>query len=195
MSNRQFLDYITAGHHQVEGWAQPSIFPVVRCLDEFQEQQSLSGDIAEIGVHHGKFFLVLHNCLRSEERSVAIDVFGDQKANIDQSGRGDLGAFQENLRLHANVPERCTVIAQDSIEMCESEMRSILSGGLGTRLFSVDGGHTPEHTINDLLLAISVSHSYGVIFVDDYYNPHWPGVHIGLTRLFSSTFPKFVPFG
>jgi len=195
MSNEQFLQYISSGYHHVVGFVQPGMFPVLTCLDEFQEQEGLAGDVAEIGVHHGRFFLALHNCLRGSERSVAIDVFDDQKANIDYSGHGNLVAFKENLQGHSQSPERCTIVARDSIAMCDIDIRSAIEGGLRTRLFSVDGGHTPEHVLHDLMLAVSVSHAYGVIFVDDYYNPHWPGVHIGVTRLFSSGFPTFVPFG
>lgn len=53
------------------------------------------------------------------------------------------------------------------------------------KLFSVDGGHTVEHTVNDLKLAERVVASKGVVILDDYYNPMWPGVHEGFIRFMS----------
>ena len=34
----------------------------------------------------------------------------------------------------------------------------------------------------------------GVIFVDDYYNASWPGVHEGISKLYHTDNPSFVPF-
>lgn len=49
-------------------------------------------------------------------------------------------------------------------------------------ILSIDAGHTAEHTVNDLLIADKLLKNGGLIFLDDYYNPHWPGVHEGFSR-------------
>jgi len=190
-----FLRYMHGGLHQVEGWAQPAVFPVLRLIDEYQQAEKLAGDVAEIGVHHGKFFIGLHNCLAEGELSLAIDIFDDQRLNVDRSGSANLQRFLDNLAQHAFEPERCLRIAGDSLDVRLQDVAAACQRPVRTRIFSVDGGHTPEHTINDIQLAISLSHAHGVIFVDDYYNPHWPGVHIGVNRLYDSSYPSFVPFG
>jgi hypothetical protein len=48
------------------------------------------------------------------------------------------------------------------------------------RIVSVDGGHTPEHTIADIKLAQAVLDPAGIVFVDDITNPHWLGVVEGV---------------
>jgi hypothetical protein len=194
-ADESFKKYATSGHQQVEGWMQPGIFPVVAALNEYQRTQHLTGDVAEIGVHHGKFFIALHNCLADDEVSLAIDIFDDQRLNVDHSGMASLQQFVDNMQAHAHEPQRSFRLKGDSLALRERDIERATPRLVRTRLFSVDGGHTPEHTITDVQTAVSLSHGYGVIFVDDYYNPHWPGVHIGLAKYFEGGYPPFVPFG
>ena len=44
------------------------------------------------------------------------------------------------------------------------------------RLFSVDGGHTRELTVNDLTVAASHLEEGGIIILDDITNLAWPQV-------------------
>jgi hypothetical protein len=53
------------------------------------------------------------------------------------------------------------------------------------RLFSVDGSHTAHHTINDIDTAFSVLRPGGIVIVDDFYNPHWPGAQEGVHAFLS----------
>ena len=61
------------------------------------------GGVAEVGVHHGKSFAAL--CLlnadsggaNGQNLALAIDVFGDQIHNTDESGEGDLEIFQATV--------------------------------------------------------------------------------------------------
>lgn len=61
------------------------------------------------------------------------------------------------------------------------------------RLISIDGGHSVEHTVNDLTLANKLINNEGVVILDDVMNYHWLGVMEGLFR-FMSTTPTLVPF-
>ena len=61
------------------------------------------------------------------------------------------------------------------------------------QVFSIDGGHTPEHVVNDYEIASQVTHPAGFIIVDDVLNAGWPGVIEGVARLFLFGRPKFVP--
>jgi hypothetical protein len=190
-----FQKYAAGGYLKVEGWAQPGVFPVLAAVNAYQREQGLTGDVGEIGVHHGKFFIALHNCLGGDEMSVAIDIFDDQRLNVDHSGSANLASFIANMEANAWEPQRCHRVKGDSLALRPRDFELALPRPARTRFFSVDGGHTPEHTINDIGIAVSLSHGYGVIFVDDYYNPHWPGVHIGVAKYFETSYPAFVPFG
>ena len=49
-------------------------------------------------------------------------------------------------------------------------------------IFSIDGGHTAEVTHNDLRLAHDTVRDGGIVILDDYFNPGWPGVSEGTCR-------------
>jgi len=194
-SDDYFQKYSQTGYQQVEGWAQPQVFPVLKLINLYQRESKLEGDVAEIGVHHGKFFIGLHNCLAEGQISLAIDIFDDQRFNVDHSGSANLQRFLDNMNVHAFEPDRCVRLPGDSLSLRQQDIVQVAPRPVRTRIFSVDGGHTPEHTINDIEVAISLCHGHAVIFVDDYYNPHWPGVHIGVARFYDRSYPSFVPFG
>jgi hypothetical protein len=75
---------------------------VIAALNERQRALDAKGGIAEIGVHHGKLFILLYLLGRPPEKAVAIDLFEDQHFNIDLSGSGDLAKFRRNLARHSD---------------------------------------------------------------------------------------------
>lgn len=58
----------------------------VRALTELQHNISVFGAVGEIGVHHGKFLMPIVGFALEEEPAIAMDLFEDQKQNIDGSG-------------------------------------------------------------------------------------------------------------
>jgi hypothetical protein len=149
------------------------------------------GDVAEIGVHHGKFFILLANLRRQHERAFAIDVFDDQHLNPDKSGRGDFSKFMENLRQYASE-DGLTVLKKDSKALTRADFYCGKKGRI--RLFSIDGSHTAEHTCSDLAIAAQLIGSDGLIILDDFYNPDWPGVQEGFYRHLTSRGCDTAPF-
>src|SRR6516164_11400793 len=89
-------------HHTVTGWLNEGAISTVIAFAKWQEENNVFGDVAEIGVHHGKLFILLADLRRDHERAFAVDVFEDQQFNPDNSGRGDLSRFRDNLRLYTN---------------------------------------------------------------------------------------------
>jgi len=78
--------YIHRGKFYVEGWLHTEAAITIAALGERQRALGVEGGIAEIGVHHGKLFILLYLLGRAPERAVAIDLFEDQHLNIDLSG-------------------------------------------------------------------------------------------------------------
>ena len=74
---------------------------MVRALQQVQDENGVRGNVAEIGVHHGKLFLLLAGDLHDGEEAVALDVFGDQQKNLDRSGKGDRAVFERNFETWA----------------------------------------------------------------------------------------------
>lgn len=167
------------GYPVIEGWLQTLVVWALGIVSDYHEKHDISGDICEIGIHHGRFFLALENASRPTEKCIAIDIFERQTFNVDRSGKGDEEIFRSNVAKYAAHPSRVIIKPIDSTSI---EARRYFQSCDPIRLFSVDGGHTPQHVINDLRLAEASLADGGVIFLDDYCNPAWPGVNEGLFR-------------
>jgi hypothetical protein len=140
----------------VHGWLRPECAVLVTRL---ADAQRIAGSVGEIGVHHGKFFILLSVLRRSGESGVAVDLFEDQAHNIDQSGAGDRGIFEANLR-RFGADEGISVQSADSTRVQRQQLLD-WANGQRFRLFSVDGG---------------------LVILDDYFNEAWPGVSEGTNR-------------
>lgn len=192
MDTFRITDYVlnNKSHRAVTGWLNDGAISTVIAFAKWQEENHVFGDVAEIGVHHGKFFILLANLRREGERAFAVDVFDDQHLNPDRSGRGDLARFTDNLGLYADTVG-VEVIKKDSTQLTRGDFYRGRRGGI--RLFSVDGSHTATHTFSDLTIASQLLSRDGVICLDDFYNPEWPGVQEGFYRFLTGS-PDIVPF-
>jgi hypothetical protein len=176
---RSFALYRVMGHRFVQGWLEPEVLDIVHTLDSAQRGNDVSGAVAEIGVHHGKFFIGLHLLLREKQRSLAIDVFADQQLNIDRSGRGDLATFLVNINRWASA-DGVVIHQGDSTALDSTALKELV--GSSVRLFSVDGGHTEQIVLADMKLAEASLTDGGVVIGDDVFNERWPGVAVGTLR-------------
>ena len=182
--------YKNVGFNQVEGWCSNMLFTTVRILSDCDINKH--GGALEIGVHHGKFYILLNSVISSDHTSYAVDVFDNQLLNIDNSGAGSLSIFQSNLvnfDLHKGVNTK--IISGDSTD--SSLMLPNVIGLGKLRFISVDGGHTVEHTVSDLILANQLISNEGVVILDDILNSGWLGVIEGVGRFLDKK-PTLVPF-
>ncbi len=185
LSLETFQEYTTKNSKQVEGWVNEGIWEILEYIAQFQLEQEIKGNIMEIGVHHGKFFLGLNSLSRTDEYSVAIDVFKEQNLNIDNSGYGDREIFEDNLNKYAQNREKAMIIQGDSTIVSKSFNKIYELNQNLYRIISVDGGHTVEHAYEDTLFAERLICSGGIVIVDDYFNPFWPGVNEGINKYYN----------
>jgi len=190
MSETALQAYVQGGHRAVSGWLDPSAIDIIATLSREQAKLGVSGGIAEIGIHHGRLFILLHLLRQGGERSAAYDLFEMQDENVDASGLGDKSIFLDNLRRHGCDGERIVVKSRNSLDMTADEVR-VDAGPV--RLFSVDGGHTADITASDLALAEASLCPGGIVILDDYFNEEWPGVSEGAARYFGSGASQLVP--
>ena len=175
--------YLSRGMNQVQGWLDSFSARAVAAIGREQQRLGLTGAVGEIGVHHGRLFILLYLLSAPEERAFAVDVFSDQTRNVDESGRGNEAIFLSNLFRHAGGSERVELFACDSNQLRPEDIKSRVGR---CRLISVDGGHTADTTENDLRLADALLIEGGVCILDDYFNPMWPDVSSGAARYFLS---------
>lgn len=158
----------------VEGWFFPVDAQLFAFIDHVQQERSITGNLYEIGVHHGKTALLLARFLHPGEHLGVCDVFGNQDLNLDRSGEGSLGLFLRNVGTYTPLdPSDVAIHAKRSDALTEEETTT------GCRIFHIDGGHQPEDVKNDLRVAIRALHRDGVVIVDDVFSSSWPGVAEG----------------
>jgi hypothetical protein len=177
--------------NNVHGWLDRFSADVILATARFQHELGHSGNVAEIGVHHGKLFFVLYLSIAENEQAVAVDIFGRQHLNLDNSGCGDKTIFLRHAaRLAPQLPG-LKIIEESSLHVTP---RALLSHGGRIRLFSIDGGHTEEATLNDLHLAESTLTEEGVVIIDDYFNAGWPEVSVATARYLLDGAGALVPY-
>lgn len=178
--NAMLSRYVNTGHKKVQGWLSPIGLNVIVELALIQKEIGVAGPVCEIGVHHGKLFILLHLLSEQSEKSVAWDLFECQEENLDKSGRGNSSTFMANLRRNGCDLERIKVIAENSMNLTVEMIEKACEGK--PRLFSIDGGHTAEIAYNDLSLARQTLSEGGLIILDDFFHEGWPGVAEGVCR-------------
>jgi hypothetical protein len=174
--------YIRSGYKNVDGWLTAIAVRSTAELGAVQKRQGILGAVGEIGVHHGRFFILLHLLTQPPEISAAWDLFDWQHENEDESGRGDRVALKKNLVRHGCDLKRIKIHTVNSLNLTADQIVSQCQGRV--RIFSVDGGHTAESTYNDLRVAVESLCDGGIIFLDDFFNSDWPGVAEGTCRFF-----------
>ncbi|MBC7985461.1 MAG: class I SAM-dependent methyltransferase [Sphingomonadaceae bacterium] len=170
--------YLGRAFVEVHGWVGRGVIWSLEQIARFQASYGIVGESCEIGVHHGRFFLALENVTPEGMACHGVDVFDDQELNVDGSGQGSEAKFNENVAGYAIGPDRVRTVVMDSMS---AEARGFFRGIEGrVALFSVDGGHTRSHAMTDLASAEVALAPGGVVWLDDFFNPNWPGATEGV---------------
>jgi SAM-dependent methyltransferase len=185
MDRAAVAEYLRATR-DVEGWFFPIDALLFAIVDEIQKREAITGDLFEIGVHHGKTALFLARMAAPGESVGVCDVFDAQSLNLDRSGEGNRAVFDRHLReFGGSTPLR--VFSKLSSELTVSDTTA------GCRFFHIDGGHRPGDVMGDLETARRALCPDGIVAVDDVFNPNWPGVSEGFYRFVAENPDAFVP--
>jgi len=189
---------------RIDGWNAEGAFTALARINAVHKKCGISGNIGEIGVHHGQLFIALALLAEATsdvtEKIVAIDVFDNQERNVDHSGCGSYRVFKNNVRALLGeefVRNRLSTMQGDSLLLEPQNLIAnvcSIRGALGFRLFSIDGGHTVVHVLNDLRLIERVMVPGGVVVLDDFLHPKWPGVTEGAHIYCTDRASRLAPF-
>jgi hypothetical protein len=182
--------YLSGAHRQVDGWLDQHSANMIAGLSLYQRRMGLEGAIGEIGVHHGRLFILLALSAAPEETAFALDVFEHQELNVDQSGSGNRDMFYSHLRRNGLRPEDLTIITASSLDVSGEQLRERVGA---IRMMSIDGGHTEECVLNDLGMADEALADHGIIIMDDVFNSTWPSVVSAYARYLLGN-PATIPF-
>jgi hypothetical protein len=172
-----FLEPYFAAFDRIEGWFSRDAALMFMAYNEVIAAHDIAGDVVEIGVHHGLSALALAAIRRDGAQLVAIDLFDELQArNVSGSGSGSRAHFVRNMsEFFGDIAfVRCIAAASGTLGQAD----------LG-RTFSfchVDGGHTARETYQDLDLCSRILLPGGLLALDDYFNPAFPGVCEGAIK-------------
>ncbi|WP_213602883.1 class I SAM-dependent methyltransferase [Pseudoxanthomonas japonensis] len=172
MDNARFQSEFVEG---VEGWLER--VTSMRSMDilDFQEANGYSGGLVEIGVYHGKYFMVLaRSAQRTGERLIGIDTF-QWKSEED---------VRRALAMSGETAEAKVQLIRCYSHQCTPSGLLERLGGLA-RFISVDGSHDAPDVLLDLELSEQILSPEGVVAVDDFINPVAIGVNEGVHQFFS----------
>lgn len=153
---------------QMRGWfTYDDTAAFVLCLRQ-QSALGIRGDVLEIGSYHGRSTSALVRGLRDGEAVTVCDpmelLFPDDP-NAPNAGL-----------VRANVAKANPGMNPDSLKIFNVLSKDLNLDGQTFRFIHVDGSHTHDDALLDLRLAREHLIRGGVIVVDDYDHPDWPGV-------------------
>jgi hypothetical protein len=186
-----YVRYALFGQRRIEGWLEDIGLLLVDRIDGIQTGAGVAGGVAEIGIHHGRLFILMSLMRRPDEAAIAVDLFEDQHMNVDSSGKGDRQQFESNLRRWDPRHDDVIIVQANSWDLDGGVLQRHAGGPL--RLVSVDGGHTAELTEHDLDTACDALGPGGVVILDDCFNQFFPSVAEG-AQVFFRRRKEFVPF-
>jgi hypothetical protein len=183
--------YVARSMDSVQGYMTSLDARLIAALLSFQEANNIKGHLCEIGVHHGRLFLMLALARGTRERSLAIDLFEDDAINSNTHHAG------RNRALFANASRLGIELSEEEIWKTSSldvKAADILARTTGrVRFFSIDGSHLYGPVENDLRLAECTLTPEGIIAVDDFFIPDWADVSFATYDFLRRT-DAIVPF-
>ena len=178
--------YCLRGHERVAGWLQPGATSLIWSLIEVQKHERISGDIAEIGVWHGKLFILLSLSLAGSEKARAVDPF-EMPGHLNF-----IAEFQRTLAQFKIPPETIVTHHMKSEQIPLGQASSFF--GECVRLMSLDGDHRRASIVHDLRLSNEVLSDFGVVMVDDIFSAWAPSVTEGIIDFLRHDADDLVPF-
>lgn len=182
--------YLRDGMEAIDGWGIDQYLAYVfRAIDRFQMLNGDSGNLFEIGVHHGRVAVLMALMARNHEHAVLIDLFERQEENIDQSGRGSREILEQNLACWAKG-RPVEIVQANSLEL---DFASVHGLRAGIRFAHIDGGHYREVVLNDLRKTEAVLVDGGVVVMDDFEHAGFPEVNLACNEYLETADTRLAP--
>ncbi|WP_269608945.1 class I SAM-dependent methyltransferase [Prochlorococcus marinus] len=169
--------------HDLEGWFFPQDMLSLAIFNELHSKNNIKGHIVEIGVYKGKSFSFLSHFIKDTENLYGYDTFPEdfyESTNLALENYG------------ANV--QYELIKADTSELNNDDIKAKIDGK-GIRILHIDAGHEYHEVFHSLLSFSPYVINNGIIVVDDYQDPEFPGIEAAVLDFCEIDRPRrFVPF-
>ncbi len=173
-----FLQRYLAAFHRIEGWFSYDAALMFMAYHQLLAEHGFAANVLEIGVHHGLSTIAIAALRPADAKLYAVDLFENlQSQNVSGSGAGNRAIFERNMREFFENIDFIIPITGASGSLARSSFAGDFS------FCHVDGGHSRAETFHDLELAASLLVPGGLVALDDYFNPEFPGVCEGAVEL------------
>lgn len=160
----------------IPGWFTFDDTVVFSLILDSQRALGIQGDVLEIGSYHGRSTVVLAAHLAPGERLLVCDAFESETSD-------HYGNRPTPEKVRANVARVAGSAAADAVDIYQGLSTSLtLPAGQRLRFAHIDGGHDEETVLHDIRLAYRNLVGGGVLALDDFQHPRWPGVTAGIDR-------------
>src|SRR4051812_37668234 len=161
----------------IEGWFASDAAVLFVAYNQLLRERGLLADVLEIGVYHGKSAVLIAEFRADGARMVAADLFDALQGFGAEGGAVPMEqAFRDHLRAAHGSLDFLRTIAGSSADLTAADLGTQFS------FCHIDGDHSQDGTYHDIGLAYSTSLPGGLIAIDDYFNPLFPGVAEGAFR-------------
>jgi hypothetical protein len=140
--------------HNLAGWVNINTINITERVNQLQLEHNIRGNLAEIGLLEGKFFLALLMLADDKEMAFGCDI------KIKPG-------LIENIQKYHN---------KSNFNLYEMDSRNWDFEDQRYRIIHVDGDHTAEMAYIDIENSFNHLSPGGVVIVDDMFHPQFPGV-------------------
>jgi len=173
-----FLQSYYNSFSSIEGAFQFDAALLFMAYNELVAAEGISGNVLEIGVRHGLSAIAIAAMRGKQRQFFAVDLFDDLQLGNDsqRGGSGNREVFVQNMQDFFEDIDFIQVIASNSNALLAEDLGSDFS------FCHIDGGHSDKETYSDLRLCSELLMPGGLLALDDYFNPLFPGVAEGAVR-------------
>src|SRR5271170_5492307 len=191
MPRDEMIKYFLGNMYKTKGYMHPADALMFAALLNHQSELGVSGDVIEIGIYYGRSFCLLAKAITDRERAIGIDLFSiGPRENGAHSQSEQYETFLQNLSGNQIDITKCSIHIGSSDEL---DVSQLMDSPKKARFIHIDGGHDRESVTHDLVLATSVLCEQGIIVLDDFLNPEWPGVTIAVLEFLNENV-DYAPF-
>src|SRR5712692_374155 len=136
---RSFLQSYLEAFHRIEGWFSYDAALMFMAYNQLISAAGISGDVLEIGVHHGLSAIAIATLRGAGHRLYAVDLFEKLQAeNVSGSGEGNRTIFEQNMKSFLGTLDFIVPITGASGRLNAADFPQSFS------FAHVDGGHSPQ---------------------------------------------------